>query len=183
MALQGTGGAGKSSLIDELVQRFLNCHPGIKIGIICVDPTKQKTGGALLGDKSRMNSLSRPGTFMRSVASRGSGNEIARSLPVFLDFLKKYDFDLLIAESSGIGQASTAITQVADASLYVMTAEFGAPSQLEKIGMIDYADLIAINKADHRGSQDALRDVEKQFRRSRKIRSGRKSSDLSNSGL
>ncbi|MBK9037959.1 MAG: methylmalonyl-CoA mutase family protein [Bdellovibrionales bacterium] len=168
LGITGTGGAGKSSLIDELAQRFLNCHPGIKIGIICVDPTKQKTGGALLGDRIRMNSLSRPGTFMRSVASRGSGNEIARSLPVFLDFLKKYDFDLLIAESSGIGQASTAITQVADASLYVMTSEFGAPSQLEKIDMIDYADLIAINKADHRGSQDALRDVEKQFRRSRK---------------
>ncbi|MCB0365291.1 MAG: cobalamin B12-binding domain-containing protein [Bdellovibrionaceae bacterium] len=169
LGITGTGGAGKSSLIDELLQRFLNAYPGIKIGVICVDPTKRKTGGALLGDRIRMNSLSRPGAFMRSVASRGSGNEISKALPVFLDYCKGLDFDLLIAESSGIGQASTAITEVSDITLYVMTSEFGAQSQLEKIDMIDYADLIAINKADHRGSQDALRDVEKQYRRSRKL--------------
>lgn len=168
MGITGTGGAGKSSLIDELVQRFLNSFPGIKIGVVCVDPTKRRTGGALLGDRIRMNSLSRPGTFMRSVASRGSGTEIAQALPRFLDFLKDCDFDLLIAESSGIGQASTAIIEVSDFSLYVMTSEFGAQSQLEKIDMIDYADLICINKADHRGSQDALQQVEKQYRRSRK---------------
>ncbi|MCC7402931.1 MAG: methylmalonyl-CoA mutase family protein [Bdellovibrionales bacterium] len=169
LGITGTGGAGKSSLIDELLQRFLNTYPGIKIGVICVDPTKRKTGGALLGDRIRMNSLSRPGTFMRSVASRGSGNEIAEALPRFLDFCKGLDFDLLIAESSGIGQASTAITSIADFTMYVMTSEFGAQSQLEKIDMIDYADVIAINKADHRGSADALRDVEKQYRRSRKL--------------
>ncbi|MCB0385438.1 MAG: cobalamin-dependent protein, partial [Bdellovibrionales bacterium] len=169
LGITGTGGAGKSSLIDELLQRFLNAFPGIKIGVICVDPTKRKTGGALLGDRIRMNSLSRPGTFMRSVASRGSGNEISKALPSFLEYCKGLDFDLLIAESSGIGQASTAITEVSDFTLYVMTSEFGAQSQLEKIDMIDYADLIAINKADHRGSQDALRDVEKQYRRSRKL--------------
>lgn len=169
LGITGTGGAGKSSLIDELVQRFLHFFPHLKVGVICVDPSKKKTGGALLGDRIRMNSLSRSGTFMRSLASRGSGNEISEALPRILDFCKGCDFDLLIAESSGIGQASTAITQVADLTLYVMTSEFGAQSQLEKIDMIDFADLIAINKADHRGSQDALRDVEKQFRRSRHL--------------
>lgn len=169
LGVTGTGGAGKSSLVDELLQRFLNIYPGIKIGVICVDPTKRKTGGALLGDRIRMNSLSRPGLFMRSVASRGSGSEISSSLPKMLDAFKELDFDLLIAESSGIGQASSKILEVSDLSLYVMTSEFGAQSQLEKIDMIDYADLVAINKADHRGSQDAHRDVTKQYKRSRKI--------------
>ncbi len=168
LGVTGTGGAGKSSLVDELVQRFLNAYPGIRVGVVCVDPSKRRTGGALLGDRIRMNSLSRPGTFMRSVASRGSGSEIAASLPKMLDFLKGLDFDLLIAETSGIGQANTAITEICDLSLYVMTSEFGAQSQLEKIDMIDFADLIAINKADRRGSLDALRDVRKQYKRSRK---------------
>jgi methylmalonyl-CoA mutase len=169
MGVTGTGGAGKSSLVDELIQRFLNSYPEIKLGVVCVDPSKRKTGGSLLGDRIRMNSLSRHGVFMRSVASRGSGSEIAGSLPKVLEFLKGYDFDLLIAETSGIGQANVAITEVSDFSLYVMTSEFGAQSQLEKIDMIDFADLIAINKADHRGSQDALRDVRKQYKRSRKM--------------
>ena len=169
LGMTGTGGAGKSSLIDELLQRFLNIFPGIKIGVICVDPSKRKTGGALLGDRIRMNSLSRDGVYMRSIASRGSGNEISEALPGSLEFCKQHDFDLLIAESSGIGQASTAITEVSDISLYVMTAEFGAPSQLEKIDMIDFANVIAINKADRRGAQDAHRDVVKQYRRSRKL--------------
>ena len=168
IGVTGTGGAGKSSLVDELVQRFLNAYPKIKIGVVCVDPSKRKTGGALLGDRIRMNSLSRSGTFMRSIASRGSGNEIAASLPLVLDFLKTLEFDLLIAETSGIGQANVAITEICDLSLYVMTSEFGAQSQLEKIDMIDFADLIAINKADRRGSLDALRDVRKQYKRSRK---------------
>ncbi len=169
LGMTGTGGAGKSSLIDELVQRFLNVYEDIKIGVVCVDPTKKKTGGALLGDRIRMNSLSRQGVFMRSVASRGSGNEIAIALPSILNYLKSLDFDLLIAESSGIGQASSAITEVSDFTLYVMTSEFGAQSQLEKIDMIDYADFIAINKADRRGAQDAFRDVCKQYARSRKL--------------
>lgn len=169
LGVTGTGGAGKSSLVDELLQRLLNAYPGIKIGVVCVDPSKRKTGGALLGDRIRMNSLSRPGAFMRSVASRGSGSEIALALPKMLDFMKGYDFDLLIAETSGIGQAQNAITTLSDLTLYVMTSEFGAQSQLEKIDMIDFADLIAINKADRRGSQDALRDVRKQYRRSRKL--------------
>ena len=169
LGITGTGGSGKSSLIDELLQRFLNIYPNIKIGVICVDPSKKKTGGALLGDRIRMNSLSREGTFMRSLASRGSGNEISQHLSETLNYCKGTGFDLLIAESSGIGQASTAITEIADFSLYVMTSEFGSQSQLEKIDMIDYADFISINKADHRGAQDAHRDVIKQYRRSRKI--------------
>jgi methylmalonyl-CoA mutase len=169
VGVTGTGGAGKSSLVDELLQRLLNAYPGLKVGVVCVDPSKRKTGGALLGDRIRMNSLSRSGAFMRSVASRGSGSEIAASLPRMLDFLKGYDFDVLIAETSGIGQAQNAITTLSDITLYVMTSEFGAQSQLEKIDMIDFADLIAINKADRRGAQDALRDVRKQYRRSRKL--------------
>ncbi len=169
LGVTGTGGAGKSSLVDELMGRFLNFNKDLKIATICVDPSKRKTGGALLGDRIRMNSLSRKGSFMRSVASRGSGSEIAQSLPPMLEFLKGMDFDLIIAETSGIGQANVAITEVSDLSLYVMTSEFGAQSQLEKIDMIDYADLIAINKADHRGSLDALRDVRKQYKRSRKL--------------
>ena len=168
LGVTGTGGAGKSSLVDELIQRLLNAYPDIKIGVVCVDPSKRKTGGALLGDRIRMNSLSRPGVFMRSLASRGSGSEIAESLPRALDYMKSLNFDLLIAETSGIGQAQNAITEVSDMTLYVMTSEFGAQSQLEKIDMIDYADLIAINKADRRGSLDALRDVRKQYRRSHK---------------
>jgi isobutyryl-CoA mutase len=168
IGVTGTGGAGKSSLVDELIQRFLNAYKDIKIGVICVDPSKRKTGGALLGDRIRMNSLSRPGVFMRSVATRGSGSEIANSLPKMLGEMKGLGFDLLIAETSGIGQAQNAITEVCDIPLYVMTSEFGAQSQLEKIDMIDFADLIAINKADRRGALDALRDVRKQYRRSRK---------------
>src|SRR5690606_13126693 len=169
LGVTGTGGAGKSSLVDELVQRFLNFHPGIRIGVVCVDPSKRRTGGALLGDRIRMNSLGRSGTFMRSIASRGSGSEISGSLPRMLDFMKTLDFDLLIAETSGIGQANMAITEVSDISLYVMTSDFGAQSQLEKIDMIDFADLIAVNKADRRGALDAVRDVTKQYKRSRKI--------------
>lgn len=169
LGVTGTGGAGKSSLVDELVTRFLNFFPHKKIGVVCVDPSKRKTGGALLGDRIRMNSLSREGVFMRSLASRGSGSEISKALPDILKALKQGSFDLLIAESSGIGQASSKILEISDLSLYVMTSEFGAQSQLEKIDMIDYADFVAINKADRRGALDAHRDVQKQYKRSRKI--------------
>jgi isobutyryl-CoA mutase len=169
LGITGTGGAGKSSLIDELSQRFLNAYPGKKLGIVCVDPSKRKTGGALLGDRIRMNSLSRPNIFMRSVASRGSGKEIANTLPDVLKVMKQLDFDFIIAETSGIGQGNMAITDVSDFSMYVMTSDFGAQSQLEKIDMIDFADFVAVNKADRRGAQDALRDVTKQYKRSRKI--------------
>lgn len=169
LGITGTGGAGKSSLIDELLVRFKNVFPQARIGVVCVDPSKRRTGGALLGDRIRMNALARPGVFMRSLAARDSGSEIAEALPRVLEFLKGYDFDLLIAESSGIGQASSRILEVADLSLYVMTSEFGAQSQLEKIDMIDFADLIAINKADRRGALDAHRDVTKQYRRARHL--------------
>ncbi len=169
LGITGTGGAGKSSLIDELSQRFLNCYPGKKLGVVCVDPSKRKTGGSLLGDRIRMNSLSRPNIYMRSVASRGSGKEIANTLPDILKFMKQLDFDLIIAETSGIGQGNMAITEMSDLSMYVMTSDFGAQSQLEKIDMIDFADFVAVNKADRRGAQDALRDVTKQYKRSRKI--------------
>lgn len=169
LGITGTGGAGKSSLIDELSQRFLNAFPGKKLGVVCVDPSKRKTGGSLLGDRIRMNSLSRPHIYMRSVASRGSGKEIASTLPDVLKFMRKLDFDFIIAETSGIGQGNMAITEVSDLSMYVMTSDFGAQSQLEKIDMIDFADFVAVNKADRRGAQDALRDVTKQYKRSRKI--------------
>ena len=169
LGITGTGGAGKSSLIDELSQRFLNAYPGKKLAVICLDPSKRKTGGSLLGDRIRMNSLSRPNIYMRSVASRGSGKEIASTLPDILKFLKQLDFDFIIAETSGIGQGNMAITDVSDLSMYVMTSDFGAQSQLEKIDMIDFADFVAVNKADRRGAQDALRDVTKQYKRSRKI--------------
>lgn len=169
LGITGTGGAGKSSLVDEIVQRFVYSFKDIRIGIFCVDPTKRKTGGALLGDRIRMNAIESDRAFMRSVASRGSGKEISDTLPQILDFAKKSNqFDLIIAETSGIGQGGGAITELSDVSLYVMTSEFGAQSQLEKIEMIDYADLISINKADRKGSLDALRDVRKQYRRSRK---------------
>lgn len=169
LGITGTGGAGKSSLIDELVQRFLNAYPDKKIAVVCVDPSKRKTGGSLLGDRIRMNSLSRNHVYMRSVASRGSGREIASSLPDILKFVRQLDFDFVIAETSGIGQGNMAITEVSDFSMYVMTSDFGAQSQLEKIDMIDFADLVAVNKADRRGALDALRDVTKQYKRSRKI--------------
>lgn len=169
IGITGTGGAGKSSLIDELSIRFLNHFPNLKLAIACVDPSKRKTGGALLGDRIRMNSLSRDRIFMRSLATRGSGMEISSQLKDVLKLFKQLDFDVIIAETSGIGQASSQITEICDLPMYVMTSEYGAPSQLEKIDMIDFASLIAINKSDRRGALDAQRAVSKQFRRSRKI--------------
>lgn len=169
LGVTGTGGAGKSSLVDELIQRYLNAWPEINIAAICVDPTKRKTGGGLLGDRIRMNSLSRPGVFMHSLASRGSGNELSSALPLIVKEFRALNFDLIIVETSGIGQSSAAVTSICDLSLYVMTSEFGAPTQLEKIDMLDFADLVAINKSDHRGALDALRSVRKQYGRSRKI--------------
>ncbi len=169
VGLTGPGGAGKSSLTDELLQRFLNSFSDIKIAVLCVDPTKKKTGGALLGDRIRMNALSRKNVFMRSLATRGSGREISRSLKDAIALCQHSDFDIIFVETIGTGQGDVAITEHVDLSVYVMTSEYGAPSQLEKIDMIDYADLISVNKFDRRGSKDALRDVRKQYRRSRKI--------------
>ena len=168
VGLTGTGGAGKSSLTDELVRRFVNDDPSRRVAVLCIDPTKKKTGGALLGDRIRMNSLKSPRAFMRSMATRGSGSEISAEARNALALLRSSGmFDLILVETAGIGQGDSAITELADLTLYVMTAEYGAPSQLEKIEMLDHADLIAINKFTRRGSDDALRDVRRQVQRSR----------------
>ena len=165
----GTGGAGKSSLLDELMLRIQRDNPGKKVCLLCVDPTRKRTGGALLGDRIRMNSLSNNDLYMRSLASRGSGSEISANLDRAIDVAKAVGFDLIFCETSGIGQGSDAITSVADRSLYVMTAEFGAHTQLEKIEMLDVADVVVLNKYEKRGSEDALRAIRKQVRRNRNM--------------
>lgn len=167
LGITGTGGAGKSSLTDELIRRFLNEIPEIKIAILSIDPTKQKTGGALLGDRIRMNSIFNPRVYMRSLATRGSKSELSLAIKDAVSVVKAAGFDLIIVETSGIGQGDAGITDISDVSMYVMTSEFGAPSQLEKIDMIDYADLIVINKFERKGSEDAKRQVQKQYQRSR----------------
>ncbi|MGM9925862.1 MAG: fused isobutyryl-CoA mutase/GTPase IcmF [Bacillus sp. (in: firmicutes)] len=169
VGITGTGGAGKSSLTDELIRRFLNEIPDKKIAILSIDPTKQKTGGALLGDRIRMNAIFSNRVYMRSLATRTSRSEISLALTDTLAVVKAAGFDLIIVETSGIGQGDAAITEVCDLSMYVMTSEFGAPSQLEKIDMIDYADLIVINKFERKGSEDAKRQVQKQYQRSRNL--------------
>ncbi|WP_391207456.1 fused isobutyryl-CoA mutase/GTPase IcmF [Psychrobacillus sp. L4] len=169
LGITGTGGAGKSSLTDELIRRFLHELPNKKIAVLSIDPTKQKTGGALLGDRIRMNAIFNKRVFMRSLATRGSRTELSGALADVLDVVKVAGFDLIIVETSGIGQGDAEITNVSDVSMYVMTSEFGAPSQLEKIDMIDYADLIVINKFERKGSEDALRQVQKQYQRSREL--------------
>lgn len=169
LGVTGTGGSGKSSLVDELVRRFLASfkeHSLDKtIGIISVDPSKRKTGGALLGDRIRMNAIHHPQVYMRSLATRQAHLSLSKSIEDAIDILKCAGFDLIILETSGIGQSGSEIVEHADLSLYVMTHEYGAASQLEKIDMLDYADLIALNKFDKRGALDALRDVKKQYRR------------------
>jgi methylmalonyl-CoA mutase len=167
IGLTGTGGAGKSTLADEWVRRFLRHYPNKTMAILSVDPTKQRTGGALLGDRMRMNAVHSGRVFMRSLATRGSGHELSNAIGPVIAVLKAAGFDLILVETSGIGQGDHRITEIADVSVYVMTSEFGAPTQLEKIDMIDYADLIAINKFERRGSEDALRDVKKQVQRNR----------------
>jgi methylmalonyl-CoA mutase len=166
VGVTGTGGAGKSSLTDELVRRFLRQYPDKTIAILSVDPTKRRTGGALLGDRIRMNAVHSDRVYMRSMATRGSGNELSKAINPVIEAVKAAGFDMVLVETSGIGQGAHQIIEVAEVILYVMTSEFGAPSQLEKIDMLDYADLIAINKFDRRGSVDALRDVKKQVQRS-----------------
>lgn len=165
LGVTGTGGAGKSSLVDELVRRFLVDFQDKKIGIISVDPSKRKTGGALLGDRIRMNAINSDRVYMRSLATRQSNLALSRHIRAAVEILKASGFDLIILETSGIGQSDTEIVDHSDVSLYVMTPEYGAASQLEKIDMLDFADIIAINKFDKRGALDALRDVRKQYLR------------------
>lgn len=165
LGITGTGGAGKSSLTDEIVQRFLEIYPERTVAILSIDPSRQKTGGALLGDRIRMNAIHHPRVYMRSLATRKARSELSSATQAGLDVLSQAGFDLVIVETSGIGQGDSAIVDVADVSLYVMTSEFGAPSQLEKIEMLDVADAVAINKFERRGSEDALRAVRKQYQR------------------
>ncbi len=172
LGITGTGGAGKSSLTDELIRRFrLDQDDALSIAIISIDPSRRKSGGALLGDRIRMNAINsaegRANIFMRSLATREAGSEISKALPDVIAACKVAGFDLIVVETSGIGQGDAAIVPLVDASLYVMTPEFGAASQLEKIDMLDFADFVAINKFDRKGAPDALRDVRKQYQRNR----------------
>jgi len=169
VGITGTGGAGKSSLTDELVRRFLRDFAEKAVAILSVDPTRKRTGGALLGDRIRMNAIDTPRVYMRSLATRESRSELSAAIREALEVLKAAEFDLIIVETSGIGQGDAGIVEVCDLSLYVMTSEFGAPTQLEKIDMLDFADLIALNKMEKRGAEDALRNVRKQYRRNRKL--------------
>ncbi len=168
IGITGTGGAGKSSLIDELVRRFL-VETDKNIAIISVDPSKRKTGGALLGDRIRMNSINNSRVYMRSLATRQANLALSKYIQESIDICKAAGFDLIIVETSGIGQSDTEITEHSDVALYVMTPEFGAATQLEKIDMLDFADIVAINKFDKRGALDAIRDVRKQFKRNHQL--------------
>ncbi|MEB3203838.1 MAG: methylmalonyl-CoA mutase family protein, partial [Candidatus Sericytochromatia bacterium] len=163
----GTGGAGKSSLVDEVVRRWLETQPAHRIAILSVDPSQRRSGGALLGDRIRMNAIHDPRVFMRSLATREAHVAVSAALPRAIDLLRNTGFDLVIVETAGIGQADSRITDLVDVPVYVMTSEFGAPSQLEKIDMLAYARLVVLNKCDKRGSEDALRDVRKQVQRHR----------------
>src|SRR4051812_6077932 len=168
LGVTGTGGAGKSSLTDELVRRFrLDQGPDLGIAVLSVDPTRRKTGGALLGDRIRMNAIHGGRTFMRSLATRATGSELSAAIGGAVAACKAAGYELIIVETAGIGQGDAAIVPLSDVTLYVMTPEFGAASQLEKIDMLDFADFVAINKFDRKGAEDALRDVRKQVQRNR----------------
>ena len=169
LGITGTGGAGKSSMVDELVRRFTMDFTDKRIAVVSVDPSKRKTGGALLGDRIRMNAIKHGNVFMRSLATRQANLALSAHVQNALDILKVAGFDLIILETSGIGQSDTEILDHSDASLYVMTPEYGAATQLEKIDMLDFADLIALNKFDKRGALDALRDVKKQYQRNHNL--------------
>ncbi len=169
LGITGTGGAGKSSMVDELVRRFLLDFTDKRMAIVSVDPSKRKTGGALLGDRIRMNAIASGRVYMRSLATRQSNLALSRHVGDALDILKVAGFDLIVLETSGIGQSDTEIMDHSDVALYVMTPEFGAATQLEKIDMLDFADVVAINKFDKRGGADALRDVRKQYKRNHEL--------------
>jgi len=168
LGITGTGGSGKSSLTDELIRRFrIDYRDQLKVAILAVDPTRRKTGGALLGDRIRMNAIDHPNIFMRSIATRDAGGDVPPELDDMIAATRLAGFDLIIIETPGIGQGDAGIVSHSDVSLYVMTPEFGAASQLEKIDMLDFADVVAINKFDRKGAEDALRDVAKQVQRNR----------------
>ncbi len=169
LGITGTGGSGKSSIVDEIVRRYLSEFPDKTIAILSVDPSKRKTGGALLGDRIRMNSINNPRVFMRSLATRQSNLAMSKYVKDAESIVQAAGFDLIILETSGIGQSDTEIIDHSDVSLYVMTPEYGAATQLEKIDMLDFADLIALNKFDKRGALDALRDVKKQYQRNHQL--------------
>jgi len=169
IGVTGTGGSGKSSLVDELLMRFLRDYPDRSVAVVCVDPSKRRSGGALLGDRIRMNSLSDDRIFMRSLATRGSHSEVSAATEDVLEVVKRAGFDLVVLETAGIGQGDSDVVDLSDLCLYVMTPEYGAPSQLEKIDMIDYADFLVMNKYESKGALDSLRDVRKQYRRSREL--------------
>src|SRR5208283_3237959 len=167
LGVTGTGGSGKSSLCDELILRFRLDSDQYKIAVLAIDPSKRKTGGALLGDRIRMNAINAPQIYMRSIATRQSESEVPKFVPNAVEACRVAGFDLVIVETPGIGQGDAAIADLANISLYVMTPEFGAASQLEKIDMLDFADLVAVNKFDRKGAEDALRDVRRQYQRNR----------------
>ncbi|EQD63356.1 methylmalonyl-CoA mutase, large subunit, partial [mine drainage metagenome] len=167
LGLTGTGGAGKSSVVDELLLRFLHAFPEMRIAVLAVDPTRRRSGGALLGDRIRMNALRSPRVFMRSMATRRQHAATSALLRECLDYLRAQDFDLIILETAGIGQSDSEVVDLVDFPAYVMTSDYGAASQLEKIDMLDFAELIVLNKYDRRGAEDALRDVRKQWKRNR----------------
>ena len=169
IGITGTGGSGKSSLEDEFIGRFLLHYPDKSLAILAIDPTRKKTGGALLGDRIRMNFVNPAKVFMRSLATRESASELSLALEDSIHILKAAGYDLIIVETPGIGQGDVSITKYVDLPIYVMTAEYGAPSQLEKIDMLDFAEMVVINKFDHKNSLDALRDVRKQYRRNHNI--------------
>jgi len=169
LGITGTGGSGKSSYIDEFVRRFLYHYPDKTISVISVDPTRSKSGGALLGDRIRMNQIDSPRVFMRSMATRASGDELSSSINDAIDIVSAAGYDLVIVETSGIGQGNAAIADLSDFSVYVMTSEYGAPSQLEKVDMLDFADMVILNKYENERAVDALRDVRKQYQRNHSL--------------
>ncbi|AHF15740.1 cobalamin-dependent protein [Niabella soli] len=169
LGITGTGGAGKSSVTDELVRRFLNHYPDKTIAVVSVDPSRKKTGGALLGDRIRMNAIAHPRAYMRSMATRDDHVALSGAIQKAIDVCKDAAFDLIVLESAGVGQSDASIIDHVDASMYVMTPEYGAASQLEKINMLDYADIICINKFDKAGALDALMEVRKQYKRNHQL--------------